>query len=52
MTLFPVIALCVWGGPVLAAFSYAMLVGVLAGTYSSIFVASGALVEWWLKKPE
>ena len=51
-TLFPVIALCVWGGPVLAAFSYAMLVGVLAGTYSSIFVASGALVEWWLKKPE
>ena len=51
-TLFPVIALCVWGGPVLAAFSYAMLVGVLAGTYSSIFVASGALIEWWLKKPE
>lgn len=51
-TLFPVIALCVWGGPVLAAFSYAMLVGVIAGTYSSIFVATGTLIEWWLRKPE
>ena len=51
-TLFPVIALCVWGGPVLQAFSYAMLVGIIAGTYSSIFVATGALIEWWLRKPE
>ncbi|MDO4785672.1 MAG: protein translocase subunit SecF [Fretibacterium sp.] len=51
-TLFPVIALCVWGGPVLQAFSYAMLVGIVAGTYSSIFVATGSLVEWWLCKPE
>ena len=51
-TLFPVAALCVWGGPVLAAFSYAMLVGIVAGTYSSIFVATGSLIEWWLRKPE
>ncbi|NLL36898.1 MAG: protein translocase subunit SecF [Fretibacterium sp.] len=51
-TLFPVIALCVWGGPVLEAFSYAMLIGIIAGTYSSIFVATGAVVEWWLAKPE
>ena len=36
----------------LAAFSYAMLVGIVAGTYSSIFVATGALIEWWLRKPE
>ena len=50
--LFPVAALCVWGGPVLAAFSYAMLVGIVAGTYSSIFVATGSLIEWWLQKPE
>ncbi|MDR2527395.1 MAG: protein translocase subunit SecF [Synergistaceae bacterium] len=50
-TLFPVLALCVWGGPVLAAFSYAMLVGVVVGTYSSIFVATGLIVEWWLRKP-
>ena len=49
-TLFPVIALCVWGGPVLMAFSYAMLVGMIAGTWSSMFVATGLLCEWNLKK--
>ena len=51
-TLFPVIALCVWGGPVLQSFSYAMLVGVIAGTWSSMFVATGFLIEWWLARPE
>ncbi|MDR1731974.1 MAG: protein translocase subunit SecF [Synergistaceae bacterium] len=51
-TLFPVLTLCIWGGPVLAAFSYAMLVGIIAGTYSSIFVATGMLAEWWLWKPD
>ena len=51
-TIFPVIALCVWGGPVLQAFSYAMLVGVIAGPYSSMFVATGFLVEWTLACPE
>ena len=49
-TLFPVIALCVWGGPVLMAFSYAMLVGIIAGTWSSMFVASGLLCEWQSRK--
>ena len=49
-TLFPVIALCIWGGPVLMAFSYAMLAGIIAGTWSSIFVATGLLVEWQEKK--
>ena len=49
-TLFPVLALCVWGGPVLAAFSYAMLVGIIAGTWSSMFVATGLLCEWQSKK--
>lgn len=49
-TLFPVIALCVWGGPVLMAFSYAMLVGIIAGTWSSMFVATGLLCEWQNKR--
>ena len=49
-TLFPVIALCVWGGPVLMAFSYAMLVGMIAGTWSSMMVATGLLCEWQLRK--
>ena len=51
-TVLPIIALCVWGGPVLAAFSYAMLVGVVVGTYSSIMVATGMIIEWWILKPE
>ena len=51
-TLLPVIALCVWGGPVLHSFSYAMLVGIIAGTWSSMFVATGFLIEWWLALPE
>jgi preprotein translocase subunit SecF len=51
-TLLPVIALCVWGGPVLHSFSYAMLVGIIAGTWSSMFVATGFLIEWWLASPE
>ncbi len=49
-TLFPVVALCVWGGPVLMAFSYAMLVGMIAGTWSSMMIATGLLCEWNLKK--
>ncbi len=49
-TLFPVLALCIWGGPVLGAFSYAMLVGIIAGTWSSMFVATGLLCEWQGKK--
>jgi preprotein translocase subunit SecF len=51
-TLFPIIALCIWGGPVIATFSYAMLVGVLIGTYSSIMITTGLVVEWWLRRPE
>ncbi|MBQ3586451.1 MAG: protein translocase subunit SecF [Synergistaceae bacterium] len=49
-TLFPVVALCVWGGPVLMAFSYAMLVGMIAGTWSSMMIATGLLCEWQGKK--
>lgn len=49
-TLFPVIALCVWGGPVLMAFSYAMLVGMIAGTWSSMMIATGLLCEWQGRK--
>jgi preprotein translocase subunit SecF len=41
-TLFVVIALYVFGGDTLEGFSIAIIVGVLVGTYSSIFVA-GAL---------
>ncbi len=51
-TLLPVIALYLWGGPVLQSFSFALLIGILVGTYSSIYIASGLLAEWWIKAPQ
>ncbi|HXZ25312.1 MAG TPA: protein translocase subunit SecF, partial [Nitrospiria bacterium] len=42
-------ALYWWGGEVLHDFSLAMLLGVVIGTYSSIFVASPLLILW--RKP-
>ena len=39
-TFFVVLILFLFGGEVLHTFSFAMIIGVLVGTYSSIFVAS------------
>ena len=40
--------LYVWGGGVINDFAFTFLVGILVGTYSSIYVAS-AFVLWWHK---
>lgn len=45
-TLVVVIALFVLGGGIIHDFSFALLVGILVGTYSSIFVASPILLAW------
>lgn len=45
-TLVVVLSLFILGGPVIADFALAMIVGVLVGTYSSIFVASPILLLW------
>jgi len=45
-TLLPVLAILFLGGSTLVTFMTALLVGMLSGTYSSIFVASPLLVEW------
>jgi preprotein translocase subunit SecF len=45
-TLMVVLCLVVLGGPVIRDFALTLLVGVIVGTYSSIFVASPVLVEW------
>jgi preprotein translocase SecF subunit len=42
------LALFIWGGEVLHDFSFAMLVGVVFGTYSSVYVASGLALESWI----
>ena len=45
-TLIVVLALFILGGGVIHDFAFAMLVGILVGTYSSIFVASPILLAW------
>ncbi len=50
-TMLPVIALFLLGGPVIADFSFAMLVGLVVGTYSSVFVAAALLCEWNKRSP-
>ncbi len=52
--LLVVIALLIWGGDVMRGFSFTLLVGILVGTYSSIFIASPVLVEFahWKRRKE
>jgi preprotein translocase SecF subunit len=42
------LALFIWGGEVLRDFSFAMLVGVVFGTYSSVYVASALALDIWI----
>lgn len=49
-TLFVVAILFVFGGEVLKGFSFALLIGVMIGTYSSLFIASAMIVELKLRK--
>jgi preprotein translocase subunit SecF len=46
LTLLTALALWFFGGDVLNGFSFALVMGILVGTYSSVFVASPILVFW------
>jgi preprotein translocase subunit SecF len=46
LTLLTALALWMFGGDVLNGFSFALVMGILVGTYSSVFVASPILVFW------
>ena len=46
-----VLAMVIFGGEVLRAFSLALLIGTIVGTYSSIAIASPIMV-WWERKVE
>jgi len=48
-TLIVVVALFVLGGGIIHDFAFALLVGIVVGTYSSIFVASPILLAWQAK---
>ena len=45
-TLLVVVALFFLGGEIIHDFSFALLIGVIVGTYSSVFIASVFLVYW------
>jgi preprotein translocase subunit SecF len=49
-TLIVVVALFLFGGGVIHNFALAMLIGIVIGTYSSIFVASPILLAWKSKE--
>ncbi|HEV2104569.1 MAG TPA: protein translocase subunit SecF [Candidatus Eisenbacteria bacterium] len=42
------LALFIWGGQVLRDFSFAMLIGTVFGTYSSVYVASALALDIWI----
>jgi preprotein translocase subunit SecF len=46
LTFLTVLSLYIFGGAVLNGFSFALVVGILIGTYSSIAVAAPMLVAW------
>jgi len=52
LTFLTVLSLYVFGGEVLHGFSFALVVGILIGTYSSIAIAAPMLVAWqeWREK--
>ncbi len=49
VTLIVVVALYALGGPVLRGFSEALIIGILAGTYSSIYISSAIALDCGLK---
>jgi preprotein translocase subunit SecF len=48
-TFLSVLALFLFGGEVLRGFAFTMVVGILVGTYSTIYIAS-PIVNWWSER--
>jgi preprotein translocase subunit SecF len=46
LTLLTALALLLFGGPVLHGFSLALVIGIVVGTFSSVFIASPILLAW------
>jgi preprotein translocase subunit SecF len=45
--LITLLAIFIFGGASIKVFTLALLIGITFGTYSSIFVASALIVDWW-----
>jgi preprotein translocase subunit SecF len=51
-TLLVIISLLIFGGNAVENFAIAMLIGIIIGTYSSIFIASASLSYFGITRPE
>jgi preprotein translocase subunit SecF len=52
-TMLSVIALYLFGGEVLKGFAFTMIVGIITGTYSSVFIAAAIVIIWQgFRKPK
>jgi len=49
-TLFVVLSLCIFGGPMIHSFALALVIGIVVGTYSSIYVAGALAVALGLDR--
>src|SRR3954453_2822656 len=52
ITLLPILSLLFLGGATLKDFAFALMVGIVAGAYSSIFIAAPLLTIWKEREPE
>ena len=52
ITILPVAALFFFGGATLKDFAFALIIGVISGAYSSIFIAAPLLTIWKEREPE
>lgn len=50
-TFVALLALFLFGGKVIHDFSFALLIGIVVGTYSSVFVVAPIVYEWETKSP-
>ncbi len=50
-TLFVTLAILILGAATIKDFAFVMTIGIIIGTYSSIFVVANSVVEWELKFP-
>ncbi|MDD5530086.1 MAG: protein translocase subunit SecF [bacterium] len=51
-TMFVLVILFFFGGPVIHDFAFTMLIGIVVGTYSSVYVVAALVVDWdlWSSK--
>ena len=50
--MLPIGSLLIFGGATLKDFAFALMVGILSGAYSSIFIAAPLLTAWKEREPE